>query len=1682
MEKLFFQLVLASSFLVANLPAHAQSFTPRMTGIYHEGWIDLNKNGRKDIYEDPQQPVDNRIENLLKQMTVEEKTCQMATLYGYLRVLKDSLPTPAWKNAIWKDGIANIDEHLNGFTGWDQPVPNLAIVKEVTEHVRAMNLTQEFFIEDTRLGIPADFTNEGIRGVEAYGATSFPTPLAIGATWDQQLAENIGRITGAEARAMGYTNIYAPVLDVARDQRWGRLEESYGEDPYLVGRLGVALAKGLQKNHQVASTAKHFAMYSANFGAREGMARTDPQMPPREVETLLLPPFESAIREAGILGIMASYNDYDGVPVIASSYWLTRRLRKDFGFKGYVVSDSDALEYLFGKHHTAKDREDAVTQTVNAGLNVRTNFSDPGTMILPLRKAVRNGRIPMATLDDRVRDVLRVKFLTGEFDHPYVSDAAASERTLHDPGHKAIALKASHECIVLLKNDRQVLPLQKNIHSIAVIGPNADDASYNRQHYGPRGVEGVSVLQAIREKIRLWTVDSACGPISVRYAKGCDLVDADWPESEVLPQPPSAQDESMMDSAVEAARASDVVVMVMGGSTLTAGEDKSRTSLDLPGFQLPLIRKVYATGKPVVVVYINSQPVTANWVDKFIPGIIEAWYPGMYGGTAIADVLFGDYNPGGKLTVTIPRSVGQLPMNFPSKPSAQTDEGEHARLKGKLYPFGYGLSYTHFDYSDLQITPGSTSPENDISVRLTIKNSGGREGDEVVQLYTHEEVTDVTTYEKNLAGFQRVHLQAGESRQLSFVIHRSQLAIWNKEMKLTVEPGTFIVMAGASSEDIRLKGPFRIPFPPTVHRPPSHRSSQSAYHHPLAVFAGGPAFFYVAPDGSSANKGSEAEPFATLEDARAAIRRLKSAGNGFLPPGGVTVYLRAGLYQLPDGFDLTPRDSGEADAPVVYSAYPGEKVVLTGGRSIRTDQVRPLDEAAAQRILAKEAVTHIREIDLRALGIRNYGVHQPTGFRRPYVNAAMELFINGQPYQLARYPDKKQLLLDTADIVDNGQASTAGDPAPHPGKIRVDRSRLASWRHAKHIIAAGNFSKAWATDQLRVKKINPATGVVSFQDAHYFGITGGKEWNQYYFFNMLEEISQPGEYYIDEEKGKLYFYPRQALKPTDTILVSVADAALICLKGASHVTFSHIDLEVGRGIGVYMENTVSDRIEDCAIRDFGVVGVCIGKGSQPASAYRLPDPFQRVCPDEKLPDHLGSLHELLYENTTFNREGGKDNGIINCNLENLGCGGVSLGGGDRKTLDPAGNYVYNCQFTNCGRIDYSYKAPVNIDGVGNKIQHCLFTACPATAIYIHGNNHLVEYNEISEACNFVDDQGAVYIGRDPSEFGNTIRYNYFHDIGHFGTTMAVYFDDGACGTDVYGNVFYKAGDRTFMVGGGSFNHIHNNVLIDSKMGFHLDNRLANWQKKNLQPGGLFDLRLRQVNYRLPPYSTAYPGLASYFDHHPEDPQHNDIENNVLVNVGLVNNGKKEWGPVRDNNWVTKEDPGFVDTGARNFALKKNAPLYTRLPDFKEIPFSEMGLIQDTLSTARECRPRQGLPNFFGKLKSGRPVTIAYLGGSITNARGGYREQSLAWLKKYYPGSNISAINAGVGGTASDLANFRLRHQVLAFKPDLVFVEFAVNDQFTPPASIHATMEGIVRQIWRQDRYTDICFLYTMTGD
>ena len=762
-------------------------------GIYHKGWIDFNKNGKMDLYENPKAPLEERVQDLLSQMTLEEKSCQMATLYGSGRVLKDALPQDNWKTEVWKDGIGNIDEEHNGLGTFKSEYSF-----PYTKHVDAKHAIQRWFVEETRLGIPVDFTNEGIRGLCHDRATYFPAQCGQGATWNKELIARIGEVEAKEAVALGYTNIYSPILDIAQDPRWGRCVETYGEDPYLVGELGKQMITSLQK-HNLVATPKHFAVYSIPVGGRDGKTRTDPHVAPREMRTLYIEPFRMAFQEAGALGVMSSYNDYDGEPITGSYHFLTEILRQDWGFKGYVVSDSEAVEFISSKHKVANTYEDGIAQAVNAGLNIRTHFTPPADFILPLRKAVADGKISQETLDKRVAEILRVKFWLGLFDNPYRGNGKQAEQIVHSKEHQAVSLEAARQSLVLLKNEMNLLPLSKSLRSIAVIGPNADERTQLICRYGPANAPIKTVYQGIKERLP---------HTEVIYRKGCDIIDPHFPESEVLDFPKTTEEARLMEEAIHAAKQAEVVVMVLGGNELTVREDRSRTSLNLPGRQEELLKAVCATGKPVVLVLLDGRASSINYAAAHVPAILHAWFPGEFCGQAVAEALFGDYNPGGRLAVTFPKSVGQIPFAFPFKPGS--DESSSTSVYGVLYPFGHGLSYTTFSYGDLKISPLRQGVQGDINISCKIKNTGKIKGDEVVQLYLRDEVSSVTTYTKVLRGFERISLEAGEEQMVHFRLRPQDLGLWDKNMNFRVEPGKFKVMIGSSSTDIRLHGRFEI--------------------------------------------------------------------------------------------------------------------------------------------------------------------------------------------------------------------------------------------------------------------------------------------------------------------------------------------------------------------------------------------------------------------------------------------------------------------------------------------------------------------------------------------------------------------------------------------------------------------------------------------------------------------------------------------------------------------------------------------------------------------------------------------------------------------------------------------------------------------------------------------------------
>ena len=798
---LLLPLLLSSALLLLLTQASAQE-----KSIYHKGWIDFNKNGKMDVFEDPSQPIEKRIADLLSQMTVEEKTCQLATLYGYKRVLKEEMPAASWKNEVWKDGVANIDEELNNLTSRTDEAPT-QYSYPYSKHAAAINTIQKWFVEETRMGIPVDFTNEGIHGLNHDRATSLPAPIGIGATWDKALVRQAGDVVGREARALGYTNVYTPILDVARDQRWGRVVETYGENPFLIAELGKQMCLGVQEEG-AASTLKHFAVYSVPKGGRDGADRTDPHVAPRELYQIYLYPFRRVIQEAHPWGVMSSYNDWNGEPVTGSYFFLTELLRQKFGFNGYVVSDSEAVEYLYSKHHVANSPEDAVREAFEAGLNVRTNFTMPQTYVMPLRHLLAEGKISMKTLDSRVADVLRVKFKLGLFDEPYVKDPAAADKIVHNAEATAMGLKMNRESMVLLKNENNLLPLNKSaIKNILVTGPLATGTSYAISRYGPSHNPVTSVLEGIRN----YMGTSA----TVNYTKGCDIIDATWPESEIIETPLTPQEQASIDSAVALAKNADVIIATVGEGVDQVGESLSRSGLNLPGRQLKLIQALQAAGKPVVMVMINGQPLTVNWENKYVPAILEAWFPGPESGRVIAETLFGDNNPGGKLSITFPKTVGQIEFNFPFKPGSQAPQGGKngwgkTSVNGALYPFGYGLSYTTFECSNLQVSPEKEHQQGDVEVTVDVANTGQRAGDDVVELYLKQEFSDVTTYEYDLRGFERVPLAPGEKKTVHFTLHPDDLAILDKNMNWTVEPGKFQVMIGASSEDIKLTKEFEV--------------------------------------------------------------------------------------------------------------------------------------------------------------------------------------------------------------------------------------------------------------------------------------------------------------------------------------------------------------------------------------------------------------------------------------------------------------------------------------------------------------------------------------------------------------------------------------------------------------------------------------------------------------------------------------------------------------------------------------------------------------------------------------------------------------------------------------------------------------------------------------------------------
>ena len=731
-------------------------------------------------YRNPSLPVSQRMQDLLKRMTLEEKVDQLSS----------------WRRSAMSTDNAEAQQIVEKIQKLSEPGSQVG--PRDTAVLR--NEAQKFLVERTRLGIPALFQGEALHGFMSNGSTSFPQVLGLASTWDPELVERVFSTAADEMAAAGVRQAFTPVLDLARDPRWGRTEETYGEDPFLVSRMGVAAIRGLQgtsfviDRHHVLATAKHFAAH----GQPEGGRNTAPaNYSERILRESFFMPFQAAVEEAHVASVMASYNEIDGIPSHINHWLLDRVLRQEWRFQGYVTSDGGGLQMLVNTHHVAADYAEAARKALAAGVDF--DLSD-GSVYQTLIEQARSGIIPEKQIDDAVERVLAAKFRLGLFENPYADPDYAAQVT-NSREHKELALKAAEEAIVLLKNEGNLLPLDgKKIKSVAVIGPNAADVHLGGYSRDPGPGNQVSILEGIRQRVG--------AGIKLLYAEGCKLTSAKpgwagWYVDNVALIDPPTQAQTIQEAAV-LARQADVAILVVGENESTNREAWSerhlgdRDSLDLLGAQDKLVQAVIDTGIPTVVFLINGRPLSINYAAQHARAIIEGWYLGEQGGIAAARVLFGDINPGGKLPVTFPRSVGQIPAYYDHKPSR--DRSYAFTNSQPLFPFGYGLSYTTFGFDNLRVEPALMDAGGTTTVRVEVTNTGNREGDEIPQLYMHQRVASVTQPVKQLRGFRRVSLRPGEKTTVEFLITPETLSILDINMRGRVEPGTFDIMVGPDSE------------------------------------------------------------------------------------------------------------------------------------------------------------------------------------------------------------------------------------------------------------------------------------------------------------------------------------------------------------------------------------------------------------------------------------------------------------------------------------------------------------------------------------------------------------------------------------------------------------------------------------------------------------------------------------------------------------------------------------------------------------------------------------------------------------------------------------------------------------------------------------------------------------------
>lgn len=749
----------------------------------------LTLRAQEPLYLNPNRPVEERVNDLVARMTLMEKVGQLNLPCVYVSDLGETIP--AKMEACRKFTAGTYTKEIGPACGFFT-LANEILHEGPRQQAEYFNDLQKIALTQTRLKIPVLEDEEGTHGAMFPGATVFPEGLAVGSSFDLDLVHAIYAAAAAEARAVGIHMLSTLVMEVDRDPRMGRNEEAYAEDPYFYMLLGETIVRATQGSDisapdKVIAVLTDFPTQSEPAG---GLERGAIELSDRSLRENFMPPWIGAITKAGGLGVMAGYPEIEDVPAHASVKWMNDVLRQEIGFQGIVVSEGGGFGTLLYEHIVPTQKE-AGLLALRAGVDLNITY-EPAYMG-PLVKSVEEGIVPMVLIDRALRRVLTQKFHLGLFQNPYV-DVEHAVQVVHSPANQQLALRAGREGIVLLKNEKNLLPLQKDLKSVAVIGPNADDVMNQLGDYSPK-----KVLQHVTTVIE--GIKAAVSPqTKVTYVRGCEI---------------TGTNRSGFAEAVAAAKAADVAIVVLGESQHgihTDGESHDVASLDLSGVQEELARAVFATGTPVVVVLINGRPLSTRWTSENIPAIVEAWEPGELGGQAVADVLFGNYNPRGRLAISVPRHSGQLPIYYNYKPGkeARMEQGYVDMPATPLYPFGYGLSYTQFEYSDLRVEPAEIHPGGKAKVTLQVKNTGVRAGTETVQLYLHEDYTPIATPVKQLRGFEKVALEPSETKTVTFTLTPEDLQLLDIDMKWKVVPGTFALMLGKSSADIPLQGILKV--------------------------------------------------------------------------------------------------------------------------------------------------------------------------------------------------------------------------------------------------------------------------------------------------------------------------------------------------------------------------------------------------------------------------------------------------------------------------------------------------------------------------------------------------------------------------------------------------------------------------------------------------------------------------------------------------------------------------------------------------------------------------------------------------------------------------------------------------------------------------------------------------------